>query len=214
MPVRRRRESEGRDRELVPQFSYNRCEPSHVRGRPKRRKLYAVRPTHRFMRERAQPQGKRAHDVDTWEVPRSVRSTAPRALGLAHKSTPAAPRPSGEANAGAGGGRETARRRGRSAATTHISAAAPHGLSAASSAAAPAASPSAPPLPLSGCSRRSVREEYIVIRFCRSSVNCDGLHVREEAQEVSRSVEEVPGKCLGTVSEVSTGSVWKCLGGV
>ena len=30
MPVRRRRESEGRDREVVSQFSYNRCEPSHV----------------------------------------------------------------------------------------------------------------------------------------------------------------------------------------
>ena len=182
----------------------------------KKRSLTAVAtPAHLsqlVMRERAQ--GKRAHDVDTWEVPRSVHSTALRALGLAHKSIPAAPPPSGEANAGAGGGRETARRRGRSAATTHISAAAPHGLSASSSAASPADSPSAPPPPLSGCSRRSVREEYIVIRFCRSSVNCDGLHVREEAQEVSRSVEEVPGKCLGTVSEVSTGSVWKCLGGV
>ena len=30
VPVRRRRESEGRDRDLVPSFSYNRCEPSHV----------------------------------------------------------------------------------------------------------------------------------------------------------------------------------------
>ena len=30
MPVRRRRESEGRDRQVVSQFSYNRCEPSHV----------------------------------------------------------------------------------------------------------------------------------------------------------------------------------------
>ena len=30
MPVRRRRESEGRDRQVVTQFSYNRCEPSHV----------------------------------------------------------------------------------------------------------------------------------------------------------------------------------------
>ena len=30
MPVRRRRESEGRDRQVFPQFSYNRCRPSHV----------------------------------------------------------------------------------------------------------------------------------------------------------------------------------------
>ena len=30
VPVRRRRESEGRDRQVVSQFSYNRCEPSHV----------------------------------------------------------------------------------------------------------------------------------------------------------------------------------------
>ena len=30
VPVRRRRESEGRDRQVFPSFSYNRCEPSHV----------------------------------------------------------------------------------------------------------------------------------------------------------------------------------------
>ena len=36
MPVWRRRESEGRDRDLVPSFSYNRCEPSHVRNKSHR----------------------------------------------------------------------------------------------------------------------------------------------------------------------------------
>ena len=35
VPVRRRRESEGRDRQ-VPSFSYNRCEPSHVLYSPSR----------------------------------------------------------------------------------------------------------------------------------------------------------------------------------
>ena len=32
VPVRRRRESEGRDRQVFPPFTYNRCEPSHVGG--------------------------------------------------------------------------------------------------------------------------------------------------------------------------------------